>query len=78
MAPISNMKHNIPMETTTVGTIFEVYLMITLLQSIATNLVIYFQGIYLFQTATRPFTDQGVGSGIVLILYLNVYLNVVI
>ena len=37
--------HNIPMETTTLGTIFELYLMITFLQSIATILVIYFQGI---------------------------------
>ena len=65
------------METITLGNIFELYLMITLLQSIATNLVIYFQGIlnkydHLFQTATRPVTGQGVGSGIVPRLYLNV------
>ena len=57
--------------------------MITLIRSIATNLVIYFQGIWnkydhLFQTTTRPGTGQGVGSVIVPRLYLNVYLDVVI
>ena len=35
------------METTILGTIFELYLMITLLRNIAINLVIYCQGIWI-------------------------------
>ena len=62
------------METTILGTIFELYLMITLLQSIACYLLSGHLNKYdhLFQTATRPFPGQGVGSGIVPRLYLNI------
>ena len=52
--------------------------MITKLRSKPTNMFIYFQGIWnkydhLFQTQTRPATDQGVSSGIVPRLYLTIF-----